>query len=232
MRRTFLLIVLIATIALPAAASLTIRVVPRPRNVDVDGNTELSIKRMVAGAPFVLTVCKGQDIRHFDVQWFKDGVALQGETGQELRYPLASAELAGTYTVSMSSPCATVMSKPMQVLVEVRPFALNTEVGENIGVAGRMDESTTASFELQDCRPNPVTDRTLITFTTSDASSVVLKVVDLNGNVVATLVNDVVPAGSHSVEFNTREHNMSSELYYFVLSAPGFTATKPLMLVK
>jgi hypothetical protein len=125
------------------------------------------------------------------------------------------------------------MSKPMQVVVEERSFALNTEVGgSEVGVAGRVDETTAPSFELHECKPNPVTDRTQITFETTSSSPVVLKVVDLNGNVIATLVNDVVSAGTHSVEFNTREHNMSSQLYYYVLSAPGYTATKPLMLVK
>jgi hypothetical protein len=126
------------------------------------------------------------------------------------------------------------MSKPMQVVIEERTFQLNTEVGSGggLGVAGRTMETEAATFTLNECKPNPVTDRTQVSFETTAASPVVLKVVDLNGNVVATLVNDVVPAGTHSVEFNTREHNMASELYYFVLTAPGFTATKPLMLLK
>ncbi|MCO6466671.1 MAG: T9SS type A sorting domain-containing protein [Bradyrhizobiaceae bacterium] len=232
MRRLFILSALLIAVSLPSFAALTVRVVPRPRNVDVDGNVEMSVKHMVAGAPFVLTVCKDQDVRHFDIQWFKDGVKLEGETGQHLRYPLATADLAGVYTVSMSSPCATVMSKPMTVVVENRRFALNTEIGGNDGVAGHTNEVGVPTFTLHECSPNPVTDRTTITFETSSTSPVTLKVVDLNGNVIATLVNDVVPAGTHSVDFNTREHNMASELYYYVLSAPGFTATKPLMLVK
>lgn len=233
MRTNLVLAALFVAISLPAVSGVTVRVVPRPRNVDVDGNTEMSVKRMVAGAPFVLTVCKGQDVRHFDIQWYKDGAPLAGETSQELRYAIASADLAGTYSVSMASPCATVMSKSMTVIISDRKFPLNTEIGGNHdGVAGRTDEAIAPSFVLNDCTPNPVTDRTTVSFETSESAPVTLKVVDLNGNVVATLVNDVVPSGLHSVEFNTRENNMSSELYYFVLSAPGFTATKPLMLVK
>lgn len=232
MRRSFILIALFAVIALPAIANLTIRVIPRQKSVDVDGNTEQTVKHMVAGAPFVLTVCKGQDVRHYDIQWFKDGVALAGETSQVLSYPIASFEMIGTYTVTMASPCATVTSKPMLVVIENRSFPLNSEIGGGDGVAGRVLETDASTFNLHECRPNPVTDRTTITFETSVSAPVMLKVVDLHGNVVATLVNDVVPAGTHSVEFNTKEHNMASELYYYVLSAPGYTATKPLMLVK
>lgn len=232
MRKPIFLIALLLTVALPSVAALTVRVVPRPKNIDVDGSTEYLVKHMIAGAPFVLTVCKGQDVRHYDIQWYKDGIAIPGETAQELRYPIASAEMIGTYTVTMASPCATVTSKPMHVVVEARQYSLNTEIGNNDGVAGRVNESETVTFNLHECTPNPVTDRTTISFETSSTSPVVLKVVDLNGNVIATLVNDVVPAGTHSVEFNTREHNMASQLYYYVLSAPGFTATKPLMLVK
>ncbi len=232
MLRTLLIIVLAILIAIPSIAGPTIRVVPRIKSVDVDGQTEVSVKRMPEGGLFVLTVNKGQDVRHYDIQWYRNGEPLVGEVGQELRYPIASKDLEGTYSVKMSSPCATVMSKPMQVIIEPRTFQLNTEMGGGDGVAGRTHETEAAEIVLHDCKPNPVTDRTLISFETTTSVPVVLKVVDLNGNVIATLVNDVVSAGNHSVEFNTREHNMASELYYYVLSAPGFTATRPLMLVK
>jgi hypothetical protein len=61
---------------------------------------------------------------------------------------------------------------------------------------------------------------------------VTLRVVDATGALVATLVNDMLPAGEHTVAMNTKDHNMSSQLYFVVMSAPGFTDTKPLMLAK
>jgi len=234
MSKTLISALLMIGMVMPIVAAPTIRVLPRQHQVSVDGQAELATKRIPMGALFILTVNKGQDVRFYDIQWFKDGIALPGETSQELRYPIATQELEGVYTVQMSSPCATVMSKPIQVFVQDRSFQLNSETGNpQDGVAGhRINETSTASFVLNDCKPNPVTDRTSITFSTSETAAVTLKVVDLNGNVVATLVNDVIGAGEHTVEFNTREQNMSSELYYFVLTAPGFTSTKPLMLVK
>ncbi len=57
-----------------------------------------------------------------------------------------------------------------------------------------------------------------------------LTVFDLLGREVSTLVNEVLTAGEHSVEFNTR--NLSSGVYFYRLIAPGFLNTKPMLLMK
>lgn len=189
------------------------------------------IKRMPEGSEFVLTVNKDQDMRHLTVRWFKDGQLLRGESGQELRYPIARPEMAGVYTVELAGPCATVKSSPMQVVIERRGYVVQSEIDGSV-IAGRTHQTEASGVTLFECQPNPVTDQATIRFSTATTSDVVVKVVDLHGAVVATLVNDVLPAGEHSVTIDTREHNMQSSLYYYVLSAPGFTATKPMMLVK
>lgn len=233
MRRFILTLTVLALVAAPLTAGLNIRILPRTFDVKVDDNADMSIKRLPEGSLFVLTVNKGKDISYYEIQWYKDGQRIPGETGQELRYPIASRDLEGVYTVEMSTPCARVMSKPMKVIVEDRQFAINSEVGAQEGVAGSpLHETEVSGYVLKDCQPNPVTDRATIEFMTGAAGPATLKVVDLNGNVVATLVNDVLPAGTHTVSIVPRDHDMNSALYYYVLSAPGFTDTKPLMLVK
>jgi hypothetical protein len=233
MSRFLSLVILACVLSVPLTSAVGVRILPRTIGVDVDGATEMTVKRMPQGSLFVLTVNKDKDVSFYNIQWFKNGEPLAGETGQELRYPIASADHAGIYTVQMSSPCASVMSKPMQVIVEDRQFMVNSEVPQDHGVAGgTLDGSEVSGYALKECQPNPVTDRATIEFTTGDAAPVVLKIVDLNGNVVATLVNDVLPAGTHTVSIVPRDHDMNSALYYYVLAAPGFTDTKPLMLVK
>lgn len=189
------------------------------------------VKRMPEGSEFVLTVNKDQDMRHLTIRWFKDGRLLRGEHGQELRYPIAQADMAGVYTVELAGPCATVTSKPMQVVIERRGYVVQSEIDGSV-IAGRTHQTEASGVTLFECHPNPVTDQATIRFSTATTSEVVVKVVDLNGAVVATLVNDVLPAGEHTVTINTREHDLQSSLYYYVLSAPGYTATKPMMLVK
>lgn len=233
MSRFISLLILSAVVFTPLTAGIGVTILPRNPTVEVDGTSELLIKRIPEGSIFLLSVNKDRDVSHYQIQWYKDGQPINGETTQELRYPIALASHAGTYTVEIASPCAKVQSKPMQVVVEQRKYQINTEVtGQQDGIAGMLDETTIAPFTLETCKPNPVNDRATITFHSVESSPVTLKIVDLNGNVVATLINDILPAGEHSVTISTRQHNMSNSLYYYVLSAPGFTDTKPMMLVK
>lgn len=231
MRRVLTAIVTILAVTSTVHAGQTVRILPTPRQADVDGAKGATIKRMPEGGEFLLTVNKGQDVSYYRIQWFKDGVEIPGATGQDLRYPVASADMNGVYTVKMSNPCATVESSPISVYVERRNFQVNTQVPREEGIAG-VNSSNVAPFSLSDVAPNPVTDRANLTFTTTEPAMVTLRVVDATGALVATLVNDMLPAGEHTVAMNTKDHNMSSQLYFVVMSAPGFTDSKPLMLAK
>ncbi|MCX6141261.1 MAG: hypothetical protein NTX15_10630 [Candidatus Kapabacteria bacterium] len=231
MRRLITAIVSFAALVSMASAGISITIIPTPRHANVDGATGATVKLMPAGGEFLLTVNKGQDVSFYRIQWFKDGVMIPNETGQDLKYPIASAEMNGVYTVKMASPCATVESNPIRVTVERRAFQVNSQIGNDQGVAGT-NGTTTSAFELKDVSPNPVHESAMVGFTTRETAMVTVRIVDLVGNVVATVVNDVLPAGDHSVTINTKDSNMSSALYYVVMSAPGFTDTKPLMLAK
>jgi hypothetical protein len=231
MKRYLLFIAAISVAITPLIGGGTVRVYQRPKAVLLDNVSEALIKRVPQGDDLVLTVNKGENVTGYRIQWYKDGQPLTGEDSQELRRPMATEAENGEYTVQMSSPCATVMSKPITVIVQPREFLINTHLPSGEGVAGS-GESYTSQFELKACQPNPVTDRATITFITHVEAQVTLKLVDLNGNVVATLVNDVLPIGEHDVTISTSEHQMSSSMYYYVLTAPGYTDTKPLMIVK
>ncbi|MCJ7651497.1 MAG: T9SS type A sorting domain-containing protein, partial [Candidatus Lokiarchaeota archaeon] len=65
---------------------------------------------------------------------------------------------------------------------------------------------------------------------------VTLKVYDILGNEIATLVNEEKPAGSYEVEFNTvethRDASLPSGIYFYRLQAGSFNDTKKLILMK
>jgi hypothetical protein len=218
---------LVASVAV-AVAQQSIRIHPRPLPT-VDGSEQMLVKRFPTGGEFVLTVNKGQDVTYFQIQWFKDGEPIPGETAQELRRPVATEELEGQYTVQMTSPCATVMSKPTRVLVGNVAFPVTSEVG----TPGRTDEVVElAPFDLRECQPNPVSEKTTITFTTRVAAPITLHLIDIDGRIVATLADEHFPAGKHDVVVNSRDHNLSNSMYFYVMQAPGFIASKPLIIVR
>ncbi len=92
-------------------------------------------------------------------------------------------------------------------------------------------------FELSQNYPNPFNPTTRIKFTISNVIStegrnllVTLKVYDILGNEVATLVNENKPAGSYEVEFNAAK--LASGVYYYQLKSGSFVQTKKMVFIK
>ena len=87
------------------------------------------------------------------------------------------------------------------------------------------------TFVLAQNYPNPFNPSTVISFQLPVAGSVSLKVYDILGNEVATLVNEVKPAGYHSVEFNAI--GLASGIYFYKLqTGQSFVQTKKFILIK
>jgi photosystem II stability/assembly factor-like uncharacterized protein len=87
-----------------------------------------------------------------------------------------------------------------------------------------------SQFILEQNYPNPFNPTTTISFSIPTSEFVTLKVFDMLGKEVATLVNEEKAAGSFEIEFNAA--NLSSGIYFYNLQAGGFTQTKKLILMK
>jgi len=85
-------------------------------------------------------------------------------------------------------------------------------------------------FNLFQNYPNPFNPVTTITFSIPQDGKVELKVYDVLGNEVATLVNEYREAGSYKVGFNGS--TLSSGIYFYTLSAGSFIETKKLAILK
>jgi len=94
----------------------------------------------------------------------------------------------------------------------------------------KANTSVATTFELSQNYPNPFNPSTQIDFSLPQQSNVQLKVYNTLGQLVATLVNGNLSAGSHSVTFDAR--NLASGLYIYRLSAGNFTSVKKMMLLK
>ena len=85
-------------------------------------------------------------------------------------------------------------------------------------------------FSLFQNYPNPFNPITNIGFRITNFGFVSLKVYDVLGNEVATLVDEEKPAGIYEVAWNAE--NLSSGVYFYQLKAGNFTATKKLLLLR
>lgn len=93
---------------------------------------------------------------------------------------------------------------------------------------------TSVGFELMQNYPNPFNPSTRIQYQVSADSRVTLKVYDLPGNEVATLVNDYQPAGSYEVEFKSAvgSPQLASGIYYYRLEVGDYSQTMKMVLVR
>jgi hypothetical protein len=93
-----------------------------------------------------------------------------------------------------------------------------------------IDDNIMTDFELLQNYPNPFNLFTKIKYSIPQPSYVVLKLYDILGNEIGTLVSEEKLSGVYEVEFNAS--NLSSGIYFYQLLAGGFLSTKKLVLLK
>ncbi len=102
---------------------------------------------------------------------------------------------------------------------------------DHYGITSVKDISETpVVYKLYQNYPNPFNPRTIITYTLPEYSNVKLKVFDLLGNEIATLVDEEQAAGFHKVNFDAGK--LSSGVYFYRLQAGSYVETKKMLLIK
>ena len=86
------------------------------------------------------------------------------------------------------------------------------------------------NYQLEQNYPNPFNPTTTIKFSISKSSYVTLKVYDILGNEITSLLNENKIAGNYTVEFNAG--NLASGIYFYRLQAGSFTQTKKMILLR
>jgi hypothetical protein len=140
----------------------------------------------------------------------------------------------------------TIMYKPESDVysvgkLNVRYTAVNFLLGKQVKLVGQTpltsveeDSEQLSDYFLFQNYPNPFNPITNIRFRVAESGFVTLKVYDILGNELVTLVNDELSAGEYEVEFNTSsiKHLPSSGIYFYQLKAGNFVQTKKLVLLK
>lgn len=133
-----------------------------------------------------------------------------------------------TLTTTLSDSGRMVLLKviPDKGLLKISPAGL-TSVKE--------ETNTVRGFMLNQNFPNPFNPSTKISWQSPVGSWQTLKVYDVLGNEVATLIDEYKPAGNYEAEFNIMHESiraMTSGVYFYQLRTGGFVQTRKMILLK
>lgn len=104
---------------------------------------------------------------------------------------------------------------------------------ENFGLIVSVESdyySVIKTYELSQNYPNPFNPKTTIRFTLPELSRVKLIIYNMLGKEISVLVDDIVQAGEHHVEFDAKD--LPSGIYFYCIKAKDFTKTMRLAIIK
>ena len=113
-----------------------------------------------------------------------------------------------------------VLIRSKQILTGIMPVT-------GAGVPGK--------FEMSQNYPNPFNPSTKFEFSLPKQANVIVKIFDITGREVKTLINERMSAGKYKVDWNSIDNagnNVSSGVYFYKIVAGSFTETKKMILVK
>ena len=112
----------------------------------------------------------------------------------------------------------------------VQPGETNADLNLTMTDVKLIDLKVPKNYSLLQNYPNPFNPSTTIKYQIPKSDFVSLKVYDILGNEVESLLNETMSAGSYEVKFDGS--NLSSGIYFYQLKANNYTATKKFMLLK
>ena len=104
------------------------------------------------------------------------------------------------------------------------------ELGPKGLVAVREIPGKLNTYKLEQNYPNPFNPTTNINFSIQKAGLVTLKVYNILGQEVSTLINNEMNAGTYNFNFNAS--NLSSGVYFYTINTGNYVATKKMILMK
>lgn len=114
--------------------------------------------------------------------------------------------------------------------VKLSPFAVVTSIATGVG-----NDALPNRFALLQNIPNPFNPTTVIAYDVPSASHVSLRIYDVSGQLVRTLVDEHRPAGHHTVRWDgttTRGTQAATGVYFYRMTAGSFTSTRKMVLLK
>ena len=169
--------------------------------------------------------------------FYEYGNNLWGTYGFKDAFNLAQNWYAGSYLAIDEGPII-IMIENYRTQLLWNNFMANPEIQPMLDAIGFVPDYTAAESEvtvaenyiLMNNYPNPFNPSTHIKFHISESGLVTLKVYDVLGNEIKTLINGDKSAGDYSVVFDGKD--LPSGIYFYVLNAGGKTISRKMCLLK
>jgi uncharacterized delta-60 repeat protein len=160
------------------------------------------------------------------LNWGSDGVQISA-----IQSPLKVVNSGNTSNQSGAILTFSGLGNPTGTGINVYAKRINPD--GSLGVITSLQNENDLqlnSYTLFQNYPNPFNPSTTIQYAISSPQFVTLKVFDLLGREVATLVNEEKPAGTYEIEFNAS--TLASGIYFYRLQTDGFVGTKKMILLR
>lgn len=145
-------------------------------------------------------------------------------------YPSDEKVKMSEIQIKVNNIFPSIMWIPMNVVTE---YGRHINIVSNSSVNGEVDlyfHTVQTAFSLVQNHPNPFKLSTIFSFNLPSNSFVSLKVLDLLGREVASIVSEEMLAGSYSKQWNAK--GISSGVYFYRLQEGSLIETKKLLLLK
>ncbi len=185
------------------------------------------------------SVCANQNFQYGQTYAinYPDEISTYGGSSVALRYTndkIAGIQYTGTFGTSVVAGKVIYIAFPLETTANDTAFntIINRSMADFLGTSAINGNagSSLRSFALAQNYPNPFNPSTTIRYSLANTSRAVLKVYDMLGKEVATLVNTEQPAGEYRVVFNAAA--LPSGIYFYTLRAGSFAETKKLIVIK
>lgn len=198
--------------------------------------------------PFNNSICTGMSSFFFDngthgtidVKWpdviksTNGGIGFLKYSDLDTSSGYASILFSGNFPQSVKPGKMVIMGFPFET---VYPEATRNELMNKLltffntpVLINENDKCIPTSFSLSQNFPNPFNPGTIISWQLAMSGQVSLKVYDVLGNEVATLINEEQPAGKYQVAFDGSK--LASGIYFYKLTMANFSSIKKMVLLK
>ncbi|MBI5403409.1 MAG: T9SS type A sorting domain-containing protein [Ignavibacteriae bacterium] len=149
--------------------------------------------------------------------------------------PIFSLNMPGSpYVCSLSNDGTTLIAGGKAVHARIMGsggtlYNVYVDTAEVVNV-GNINQNIPNEYKLSQNYPNPFNPSTLISYSLPKNGLVSLKVYDILGKEIATLVNENKNVGIYDVRFNA--DNLSGGVYFYRIMVNNFTETKKFILIK